>query len=122
MSSRFLQKDFLKCGNCTFMHRYARGYRPIPNPILFKSDVHCRSFSDEQRMSAGYSGMRLSTKCPSCEKLHSKWTWMDFQTFLDEKEKLPLSEQRKYLLSSNPLKQQAIAEGSTSTRTVAAVQ
>jgi hypothetical protein len=122
MASRFLQKDFLKCGNCTFMHRYARGYRPIPNPILFQSDAHCHSFTNEERMSAGYSGIKVSAKCPSCEKMHSKWTWMDFQTFLDEKEKLPQHEQRKYLSRSNALKQQPTDDANSAKSTAAAVQ
>lgn len=97
MSSRFLQKDFLKCAKCNFMHRYARGYKPIANPVLFKSDEQCRNYYNEQRMSVGYEGMRVSSKCPQCERFHSEWTWMDFQTFLDEKSKLPKTEQKKYL-------------------------
>mmetsp|Transcript_41604 Transcript_41604/g.48244 ORF Transcript_41604/g.48244 Transcript_41604/m.48244 type:complete len:115 (-) Transcript_41604:58-402(-) len=98
MSSRFLQKDFLKCGKCNFMHRYTRGYRPIPNPVLFNSDAHCRSYHQEQRASVGYSGVRLSCVCPGCNKMHSEWTWLDFQTFIDAKSKLPRSEQKKYVL------------------------
>lgn len=42
--------------------------------------------------------MRLSCVCPSCKKMHSEWTWMDFQTFIDAKSKLSRSEQAKYLL------------------------
>ena len=102
MSSRFLQKDFLQCSKCNFVHRYARGYKPIGNPILFNSDQQCRDYFNEIRASTGYQGIRLSCKCPSCEKLHTEWKWVDFQSFLRMKESMSRAEQAKYLAKTNP--------------------
>lgn len=87
MSSRFLQKDFLRCGKCRFVHRYARGYKPIANPILFKAEEHCKNYFNERRQCAGYAQHKLTCRCPNCATLHSEWSWLDFQSYIREKER-----------------------------------
>ncbi|KEG15080.1 hypothetical protein DQ04_00191040 [Trypanosoma grayi] len=99
MSSRYFQKYFLRCGHCQSVQRYAKGYRPIPNPILFDSDTHCRSYHHEQRECAGMSGILMTCRCDKCQRVHSQWKVMDFQEFLDAK-LLMSAEQRKTLLWS----------------------
>lgn len=85
------------------MHRYAKGYSPIANPVLFNSDEHCRNWFSEIRNSVGYEGQRLTCKCPQCNRFHSEWTWMDFQSFIDAKSRLSKQEQLRYLAKDNPL-------------------
>ena len=86
MASRWLQKDFLLCTRCQFIHRYVEGYRPIPNPILFKTDAHCKQHFDQQRKAAWYVGLPLTAQCPGCTKRHSQWTVLTFQQVIDRKE------------------------------------
>ncbi|EAN78752.1 uncharacterized protein TEOVI_000112000 [Trypanosoma equiperdum] len=85
MSSRFFQKYFIRCGNCQTIQRYAKGYKPIPNPILFDSDAHCRSYHRERRDCTGLTGTLVTCRCDKCARVHSHWTVMDFQEFLDAK-------------------------------------
>ncbi|RNF09110.1 uncharacterized protein Tco025E_07013 [Trypanosoma conorhini] len=85
MSSRFFQKYFLRCGLCQSIQRHAKGYRPIPNPILFDSDAQCRSYHREQRECAGMSGYVVTCRCDKCQRVHSSWSVVDFQEFLDAK-------------------------------------
>ncbi|KAH9589344.1 hypothetical protein LSM04_007142 [Trypanosoma melophagium] len=97
MSSRFFQKYFLRCGHCKSIQRHAKGYKPIPNPILFDSDAHCRSYHREQRESAGMSGILVTCRCNKCERIHSSWKVMDFQEFLDAKLAMSAEERKKFL-------------------------
>jgi hypothetical protein len=86
MSNRFLQKSFLQCARCGSTQRHALGYRPIANPMLFNSDTQCGDFHNEQRVSMGYVGVKISCTCSSCKVMHSQWRHVDFQTFLDGKQ------------------------------------
>lgn len=100
-ASRWLQKDFFKCNRCDFLQRYARGYRPIPNPILFKTDEHCLSWSQEQKNALGYMEQNLAMKCDGCTEYHAEWKYLDFQSYLDEKEKLSPAQQKRYLVKGS---------------------
>ncbi|RNF09867.1 hypothetical protein TraAM80_01893 [Trypanosoma rangeli] len=88
MSSRFFQKYFFRCEHCKSIQRHAKGYRPIPNPILFDSDAHCRSYHREQRECTGMSGSVVTCRCDKCQRVHSSWGVVDFQEFLDLKESM----------------------------------
>ncbi|KPI84723.1 hypothetical protein ABL78_6216 [Leptomonas seymouri] len=101
MSNRFFQKFYLRCGNCTAIQRSAQGYKPIANPILFKSDEHCRNYHDEQRRAAGYAGMMVTTRCDKCNRVHSNWKVLDAQEFLDVKLSLTPAERTKRLWASS---------------------
>ncbi|KAF8282500.1 hypothetical protein TcG_05888 [Trypanosoma cruzi] len=97
MSSRFFQKYFLRCGHCQSIQRHAKGYRPIPNPILFDADAHCRSYHREQRECTGMSGYVVTCRCEKCHRIHSSWEVVDFQELLDAKGSMS-PEKRKALL------------------------
>ncbi|KAK7196344.1 hypothetical protein NESM_000570700 [Novymonas esmeraldas] len=100
MSNRFYQKFYLRCGKCAAIQRSAQGYKPIANPILFKSDVHCRNFHDEQRRAAGYSGMLVTCRCDSCKRVHSSWSVMSAQQFLEAKLSMTPEERKERLWAS----------------------
>ncbi|CAD2222243.1 hypothetical protein AGDE_00682 [Angomonas deanei] len=97
MSNRFYQKYFIRCGNCSAIQRGAQGYKPIPNPILFNSDAHSRSFHNEQRRSAGFVGMRITSRCDKCTRVHSDWSMLDHQQLLDVKGSMTAEERKKLL-------------------------
>ena len=84
--SAFLQKDFIKCNLCSSTQRFTRGYAPPPNPMLWDSDDQIDSYHNEQRMSTGYQGLRLTAKCEQCTKVHSGWRVVDFQTYIADEE------------------------------------
>ncbi|KAG8341066.1 hypothetical protein TRVL_08107 [Trypanosoma vivax] len=100
MSSRFHQKYFLRCGHCKSTQRYAKGYRPIPNPILFDSDAHCRSYHRERQESAGMVRILPTCRCNKCLRIHSDWKVIDFQQFLDIKLAMSAEEKDKLLWPS----------------------
>jgi hypothetical protein len=85
MSNRFLQKSFLKCSRCGSTQRHAIGYRPIANPMLFNSAQQCGDFHNQHRVNTGFTGLKLSCTCEQCKVMHSQWSYVDFQEFLDGK-------------------------------------
>lgn len=103
-SNRFFQKWYLRCGNCTAIQRSAQGYRPIPNPMLFNSDDHCRSFHHEQRRSKGFVGMSVTCRCDKCARVHSNWSVMNAQEFLDAKLAMTPVQREKLLWASSASK------------------
>lgn len=100
MSNRFLQKFYVRCGHCAAVQRSAHGYRPIPNPILFNSDDHCKSYHTEQRRSVGFAGMRVTCRCDKCTRMHSNWKVLDSQEFLDAKLSMTPEERQRLLWDS----------------------
>lgn len=110
MSNRYFQKFYVRCGSCDAIQRMAQGYRPIANPMLFNSDVQCGNYHKEQRRAAGFSGMRVTCRCDACARVHSDWTVLDAQTFLDIKLKMT-PEQRQRLLWSSPRKETSSSSG-----------
>ncbi|CCW61217.1 unnamed protein product [Phytomonas sp. EM1] len=97
LGNRFYQKFYLHCGHCKGIQRAAQGYRPIPNPILFDSDAHCRSYHNEQRRANGFVGMRVSCRCEACHRMHSNWTVLDAQQFIDIKLKMSPEDRQRLL-------------------------
>ncbi|KAG5507566.1 hypothetical protein JKF63_06515 [Porcisia hertigi] len=100
MSNRFFQKFYLRCGKCSGIQRSAQGYKPIANPILFKSETHCQDYHNEQRRAAGYSGMLVTVRCDRCECVHSNWKVLDAQQFLDAKLSMTQEERSQRLWAS----------------------
>lgn len=86
MSSRWLQRDFFVCGLCSNVQKHIRGYKPIPNPILFNAEEHCKSWSREMKNSVGYIEQQFMKKCDNCKTLHGSWNWIDFQEALKRKD------------------------------------
>lgn len=85
-SSRWLQRDFFVCGLCSNVQKHIRGYKPIPNPILFNAEEQCRSWTRELKNSVGYIDHQFMKKCDNCKTLHGSWNWIDFQEALKRKE------------------------------------
>ena len=83
--NRFLLRTFLRCGQCSHVHRHNKGYVPIPNPILFNAEAQCRGYYDERRRSVGYKNELISTKCPHCGHLHADYEIVGLQDFIDQK-------------------------------------
>jgi hypothetical protein len=83
MSQRWLQRDFMRCMSCSSVQRTVRGYKPIPNPILYDPDEQARSYHRE--VDTAVHRTSDSRLCSSCNKMHGRWEWVDFQTFIDEK-------------------------------------
>ena len=86
MSSRFLQRDYFVCGLCNSVQRHIRGYKPIPNPILFNSAEQCKAFARDQKDCVGYVDSHVMKKCDCCKSLHGSWRWVDFQEALRRKD------------------------------------
>jgi hypothetical protein len=85
-SSRWLQKDFFVCGLCNTVQKHIRGYKPIPNPVLFNAADSCRAYARETQDSVGYVDHQLMKKCDGCKTLHGSWNWIDFQDAMKRKE------------------------------------
>lgn len=86
MSNRFYQKLMLQCGNCGAFRRAAQGYKPIPNPMLFNAEEHCRSYHmEQQRSNLSTEGVLRSGMCSGCRKVHYNWKVIDHQSYLDKK-------------------------------------
>ena len=51
--------------------------------MLFDSNKQCSDFANERRVNTNFTGLKLSEKCTTCDVIHSQWTPIDFQEFLD---------------------------------------
>lgn len=86
MSSRFYQRDFFLCGLCKHVQKHHRGYKPIPNPVLFDPAEQTKAYHRETKDSVGYVDNYFMKKCDKCATVHGSWKWMDFQQVLNRKE------------------------------------
>jgi hypothetical protein len=85
--SRWAQTFFLQCSGCNHTQRWVRGYTPAPNPYKWDHKDQALSFLEDRQIQAGFKGFCPHAKCEGCGKLHSRWTIVDFQTFIKNKEK-----------------------------------
>lgn len=65
----------------------ATGYKPIPNPILFDSEEQSRNYHLQQSLSVNYLNLDTTQKCEGCSQLHSQWTILTHQQYIDMKSK-----------------------------------
>jgi hypothetical protein len=86
MTSRWLQRDYFSCGLCGHVQKHIRGYKPIPNPMLFNAEEHCRAYARETKDCVGYIDRQMMKRCDDCGGLHGQWTWMHFQDAIRKKE------------------------------------
>lgn len=87
MSSRWLIRDFVKCGRCGHIQRLVQGYMPLPDPVLFDTNKHCTAYHEGvNKARGGPSDVVVAVPCDGCQGCHSSWEKMDFQRYLSEME------------------------------------
>ena len=83
--SRWLVKNFLKCGRCSNVQRHATDYKEIPNPMFFDNNEMGRYWADQQRIAVGHVGRSLSEKCEGCGSMHNQWSVLNHNQYMKEK-------------------------------------
>ena len=86
--SRWLVRNFLKCERCSNVQRHAQGFKEIPNPMYFDNNEMGNYWADQGRIASGHKGRTLTEKCEGCGSVHTRWSVLNHNQYLKEKEAL----------------------------------
>jgi hypothetical protein len=96
------------------VQRHAQGFKEIPNPMYFDNNEMGNYWADQGRIASGHKGRTLTEKCEGCGSVHTRWSVLNHNQYLKEKEAL----MSKVPLRSNdptPIKMTAAGVGEKKT-------